>query len=105
MNGRMRKLLVEFIRHETIVTSWGLSNIKMLDNQIFFNVNALKYKGCIKISTSIEKSDSYIINLVSVDNQEIIVPLSKVVPILDSFVETTDLYYSDLIEWFNHKHT
>ena len=49
-------MLIELLTNKIIVTSWGITNLKVSDAGISFEVDAFKYKGIISIVASTKQN-------------------------------------------------
>lgn len=79
--------------HETI-TSWGITNIKIGDDIISFDVCGFKFEGCVLIQTIDYGYDVYLDNELKAHCE-----CNNIVSCLDSLVEHTDNYEDDLFNW------
>lgn len=91
----IKRLLVAFIDESVIVTSWGITNIRIGNEMIEFNVSGLLYKG----SVTIKDFDSFY--NIKMSDCEFTSNLESIVGILDRKIEMSDNYTADLIDWLN----
>lgn len=91
----IKRLLVAFIDESVIVTSWGITNIRIDNEMIEFNVSGLLYKGSVTIK---DFDSSYIIIM---SDCEFTSNLESIVGVLDRKIERSDNYTADLIDWLN----
>ena len=91
----IRRLLVAFIDESVIVTSWGVTNIRIGSGMIVFDVSGLLYKGSVIIK---EYNSSYNIKM---SDCEFTSNLEDIVSFLDRKIERSDNYTADLIDWLN----
>jgi len=90
----IRLLLVELLSNETIVGSWGISSIIVLDNHISFNVSGFQFQGNIAIEVLY---NCYSIKLG--DKMIVYVALKEMVTALDALIEAGNSYYNDIANW------
>ncbi|MCR5822565.1 MAG: hypothetical protein K6F85_06600 [Bacteroidales bacterium] len=86
----------EILSKRVIFMSWGVSNIKVTETLVCFNVEGLLYKCNVKI----EKSD--IQNLVNVyfeDRDVFSCPIENMIEKLDKIIETDAEYTKHLRNW------
>lgn len=94
MNKKLKDLLVEFLRKEIIVKSWGVSDIKIGEMDVSFHVSAFKYKGRVQV---VCLEDSYCLKLKNTEVKG--VELDDIVEIIDDKVETTNDYFEVVVQW------
>ncbi len=95
MNSIVKEILVELLRHKTIVSSWGIENITISDICIHFHANGFRYCGPIDIQCKNEKiniqlGDLYILKYTD---------LNSIVQILDTIIEKDGKYAENLCNW------
>lgn len=95
MNKKIKSLMRVFINNQVIVNSWGITEIGIHEEYLMFKVDGLKYKGMISIQA---EKDDYIIRLNSSNTIKESSP-DKVVDYLDSIIEKSDNYISDVLNW------
>ena len=49
MNKKIKELLVELLMHETVVGSWGVTEINIGENEVSFRVSGFNYKGIVQL--------------------------------------------------------
>lgn len=89
----LRSLLITFINESVTVVSWGITEIHIFSNRLTFKVDGFLYKGEIEI---IECNSVFTVKL---SDSEFLCQLNDIVDFLDSKIEKTDSYTSDLIDW------
>lgn len=95
MRNAIKRILIEFLKHKIIVSSWGIENITIGDNCIHFCVNGFRYCGRINIYAKqgkfyIELGKSLRFSRIS---------LNSIVQTLDSIIEKDDKYTENLCSW------
>lgn len=90
MNKELRYLLVRLLKDEVTLQSWGITNILIKDSSLNFDVSGMKYSGTVFINTC---TNGYIISLGA---KTIQATIDDIISILDSEIEKTDNYISDL---------
>lgn len=91
----LRSFLMECLNYEVIMTSWGISRIKIVENQVSFFVCGFNYEGLITIGV---EGDNLILSSSNGLLGEFIDP-SKAISALDEYIELNTDQYSKL---FNH---
>lgn len=101
MKAIMRKILIELLNEETIVGSWGITNIDIADMSLSFDVSAMRYKGRISIEPK-ENIDTEV-NVTFLDGSidNIATNLSSIVEDVDKQIEYSDDYNSKLADWIH----
>lgn len=93
-----RKILVELLSQETIVSSWGIENIKVNANNICFHVDGFKYCGNVCIFGRADvvdikfKESNLLLKSIKIDN---------IVKTIDSTIETDEKYINNLYHWLD----
>lgn len=95
MNSNIRKLLLELLRQNVIVGSWGMTNVSIKQDTINFDVQGMLYQGAVSISP---QKGIYHIEL---DGVAVSVPLESVVQKLDVLVESGEGYIHKLQSWLS----
>ena len=80
------------------VASWGISNIVIKPTILTFNVDGIKFKGLVTVEVS---GTSYTLKIG--ENSYTEIKLSNLVEFMDSKIECTTDYLSDLREWLTQK--
>ncbi len=97
MSNEIRNILLLFLKEKVIVASWGMSEIKILTDGLTFSVEAMKYKGTVRISP-VGTADC----MVSFANKRTFqCRTENLVSALDGVIEKSDDYFEDLIDWFD----
>lgn len=94
MNINIRTLLLELLKHQFVVSSWGLTNIKIGASKLSFDVDGLLYKGKVLITVN---GCLYTIHLDSRTLSD--VALCQVVAVLDGLIEVDEDYKEQLAQW------
>lgn len=76
------------------VASWGITNIKIGDSIISFDVSGFKFEGCVLIHANDHGYDVYLNNELKAHCE-----CKNIVYYLDCMVEHTDNYEEDLFNW------
>ncbi len=97
MSNEIRNILLLFLKEKVIVASWGMSEISILPNCLTFSVEAMKYKGTVRI-TPVGTADC-MVGLA--DKQTFQCSTEDLVSTLDGVIEKSDGYFVDLIDWFD----
>ena len=79
--------------------SWGVKDLHVSDRDITFTVNALKYKGEIKIFA---KDNEYIALLIHNNAIFHSKNASSLINIIDNYIEKSETYQNDVIKWFEN---
>ena len=98
-NKILRLALISFLENEVIVASWGISNITINQNSLIFDVNAMKYKGSISVVTT--NNSGYIVHIGKETYNNC--SLDNLVSFIDSKIEYTPDYFTDLKKWIFQK--
>ena len=97
MNIKIKKALVSLLNEEVMVASWGITNTKITDTSIEFEVSGFIYQGKIQLKPL---DDSY--NILFDTGESINCSLNDLVKTLDYKIEKTDNYESFLKEWLEN---
>lgn len=92
MSIEIKLLMIAFLNESVIVASWGITNVKVQEEKLEFDVNGLLYKGNIIISVH---KNCY---SVEINGEKFICKLDNIVTILDAKIERTNNYDKDLLE-------
>lgn len=92
----LRNLLVEFLRNEITVASWGISNIEIDEKSISFSVSGFKYHGRVEIFVC--EGNGYCIRFTKDELK--IIELGEVIPQMDDYIEHSENFEQDLENWF-----
>ncbi len=91
ITNEIKDAIVCLLMHKIIVQSWGITNIKLKNNEIRFEVNGLLFQGIIIIKYLGNKQ-----YLVRYGQQDIRCELFQLVLILDRIIEADDNYLENL---------
>lgn len=94
MKKDLRDLLVEFLKHENLVGSWGVTKIQIGETDVSFNVSAFKYAGQVQIKCQKGVYD-VILGTTTITG----LTLKIVVETIDVEIETSDDYYIKIANW------
>jgi len=94
MNTELKNLLVELLKHEIVVGSWGLTGIRIGKSGVSFHASAFKYNGRIQIK-SLTRGYSVTIGKTTIKGLE----LSNVVKVIDNEIELSPDYVNNVAEW------
>jgi hypothetical protein len=94
LDAKTRKALEALLKHDVILMSWGISDIKIDSLNITFLVQGLKYQGLVSI-TPIYSSSFYKVVLSNINEQ--LTDVENLVSLLDGLIEKTDNYETDLV--------
>lgn len=98
MNKRIKELLVELLMHETVVGSWGVTEINIGENEVSFRVTGFNYKGIVQLRCN----DEYY--SVGMGKKTIFkIELSSIVEVIDKEIESSDDYYKKVARWIVEK--
>ena len=93
MKKTIINILRNFLSHEIIIESWGSRNFVINENQISFDVSALKYVGTIIIQVNEKQKCDILFS----DGKLQDVNYENITEEIDNYIEKTDCYISDLI--------
>ena len=93
LDDRIKALLLRFLDEKTIVMSWGISDIEILQKEVCFTVNGFKYKGIIEISVN-----QSVYNVKYLQNT-IECTLDNLIADLDMIIEKGEMYYRQIDKW------
>lgn len=94
MNLGIRCLMQTMLEAQETVASWGITNIKIGNDAISFDVCGFKFEGSVFIKTNNHGYDVYLNNELKVHSEH-----KDIVCCLDNLVERTDNYEDDLFNW------
>lgn len=97
MNVEIKNILLLFLKEKVVIASWGLSNIRIQPNSLIFSVEAMMYQGVVKISPI---GTTYC-NVYLCGKKEFRCRTKNLVSKLDKLIESSDNYYTNLLNWFN----
>ena len=55
MNIEVKQIVISILKDSEIVSSWGISDIRLTSDSVSFTVDAMKYKGDVAIKTRLNK--------------------------------------------------
>lgn len=90
--------LRECLNYQITITSWGISQIKIVESQVSFHVYGFNFCGLITITIGVEE-DSLILNSSNGFIGKFTNPI-KAISALDKYIELNPLQYNKL---FNHR--
>ena len=93
MDDNQRKIAQQLLQNKIIVQSWGITNIRLMERGICFDVCGLKYKGTIVINNRENEC------LIKIGSRQIATTIFDIVDILDGEIEVTNNYAGDLKKW------
>lgn len=94
MIGRkLKNLLVLLLKHDIVVTSWGVTDIKISESRISFQVSGFRYQGIVEINAPTDSND-YLIHFSH--NPPVRCDLESVIELLDDRIEKSDTCYQEL---------
>lgn len=98
MYKELKQLILELLKHETVVISWGITKINIGKKSISFHVSAFKYNGrvqikCLKGGYSVKVGPNIIKGLA----------LSDIVETIDCEIETSTDYYEKIARWITNQ--
>lgn len=96
MNENIRLLLVELMKHQNVVSSWGLSNIKIASDKLSFEVSGFLYKGEVSV---VANSNRYAVRMDGRKFDDI--ALQQIVSLLDELIEEDKEYVERLVGWLS----
>lgn len=100
MNGEIKNILLLFLKEKVVTSSWGISNVRILPNSLVFSVEAMMYQGVVLISP-INATDC---NVCLSGKDGFRCSIKSLVPKLDKLIESSDNYYTNLLNWFSQSY-
>lgn len=97
MNAEIKNILLLFLKEKIVVASWGMSNIRVCHKSLIFTVEAMRYQGVVKISPI----DTMDCSVCLSGKDEFLCKTKNLVAKLDELIESSDTYYTNLLNWFN----
>lgn len=101
LNKTIKQSLITLLKEEEIVSSWGISDISIIDNKVSFKVEGFRYKGLVTIFSNGEGLLDVVLDSRSHKN----VPIDNILAILDSEIELSDDYINELRCWIEKQIT
>lgn len=99
MNDSIRRVALRLLQEDVIITSWGITNVRIFDSHISFQVNGLKYNGLVEIKAIDCNEYEIYLNETNIGHTH----LDSVVDTIDNAVEKTDRYHQHLEEWIRNQ--
>lgn len=99
LSKEIRNLLITFLSNQSIVASWGISNIQIGKNSLKFTVSGMKYHGEVFVSRSIETVYDVKIG----DKMFKSLQSDDVINKIDDYIEHTNNYQEDVMKWLSQK--
>lgn len=96
MKIKIRMLIIELLKSQSIVESWGISSIDISNDSVSFDVIGFQFQGNVTLE--------YVSNRYSIKLNNKVVSsavLKDVVKTLDTLIEVGDMYYGDIMNWVN----
>lgn len=90
LDKNIRHLLIELLKNEVIVSSWGISDIAINKENISFSTNGFLFIGVVNIETIIGCVDSYYVYFNNKFRDK--VELVNLISFLDNAIEKTQNY-------------
>lgn len=94
MDTNLKKLIVEFLKHEDIVGSWGITNIRVRKTTVSFQVSGFKCKEKVHIRC---QKEGYCVKIGK--EKALLFDLSNIIKGIDDEIETTDDYFKKIALW------
>lgn len=94
MNEKIRTVLIMMLKDEVIVASWGISNIRIADSALVFDVCGFLYQGTVTI---VATDISYRIQFE--DGVQVEVVLANILETLDQYIEKDASYMENISNW------
>lgn len=94
MDANIKKALIELLKEEVIVASWGLCKITVNDTSVKFEVSGFIYQGIVIIEI---RNSKYKISFN--DGTIMFCSTNNIVQMLDSKIEKGDEYNNNIKEW------
>lgn len=85
----IKRMLLELLKNNTVVVSWGISNLTIEGDEITFEVDALKYKGVVAVFVS-KRQNYYDLKIGEKVIKELLI--NEVVDMIDKEVEYSNNY-------------
>lgn len=99
LSKEIRNLLITFLSNQSIVASWGISNIQIGKNSLKFTVNGMKYHGEVFVSRSIETVYDVKIG----DKMFKSLQSDDVINKIDDYIEHSNNYQEVVMKWLSKK--
>lgn len=94
MNKNLKRVMVTLLKEKEIVSSWGISNILIRRNALYFKVDGFIYKGSICIICNTSYCE------VKFENGKVIqCNVLDLLNVLDTAIEKDGNYLSNLETW------
>jgi hypothetical protein len=100
LSKEIRNLLITFLSNQSIVASWGISNIQIEENSLKFTVSGMKYHGEVFVLSSMET----IYNVKIGDKMFESLKLDDVINKIDDYIEHTNNYKEDVMKWLSKQY-
>lgn len=101
LNKTIKQVMITLLNKKDIVTSWGISDICIIDDRVSFKVDGFRYKGLVTIYSKSENLLEVVLNYRSYRN----VTTKNILSLLDSEIESSDDYINDLQVWIENQIT
>lgn len=99
MTNEIKKLMIELLKNQEIVESWGTHDIQIADDSVSFSVSGFNYVGQLTISVRTAGYNICGKGLnIDIESEDVY----KMVEILDRAIETSDKYISELVEYITN---
>lgn len=95
LSKEIRNLLITFLSNQSIVASWGISNIQIGKNSLKFTVSGMKYHGEVFVSKSMES----VYNIMIGDKKFECPKTDDVINKIDDYIEHTNNYLEEVTKW------
>ena len=95
MTKEIKQIVVTILKNSTIASSWGISNIRIMRNSVFFSVEAMKYKGDVVIKAT--PNEECIVTFR--DGINISCTHDTLVKTIDEKIEYSENYIEEIQKW------
>ena len=96
MDDAIKDLSETLLANELKLLSWGISDIRISDGSLRFDVKGMKYCGTVIVCVHGGEC------IVRLGSREVRASLKDIADVLDREIEVTDDYHSDLARWLRN---
>ncbi len=97
LDSNLKMALIELLKHEVEVSSWGIYNIKVMENSANFCVDGLRYKGKVSIKPTLTEINEF--EVLFSNGEKRITMLDSLIETLDTYIERTENYKDNIKEY------
>lgn len=99
MTKEVKQIIISILKDSEIASSWGISNIRIMNNSVVFSVDGMKYKGDVVIKASSDKKCI----LKFKDEIDISCTYDMLVKTIDEKIEYSANYIEEIQKWLHKK--